>query len=217
MAANLLKRMDLKTYIKEVTNAELRKVLRETITGGATFSIQELESITEPRLIMSYLNKTLGGTALGGQGRVVYNIDDKTIVKFAYDSDYQQNKVELENSLCLGEKYAVKVIHHHPKFYWLIEERLKLLSLEAFNKEILNRTGVKMDGVFDFPDAVQTEMHDKISKQAEIHNAEMKKSPWYLGLLRGLKKCTINSRDFHYANWGIRPSTGELILLDLGF
>jgi NAD kinase len=43
------------------------------------------------------------------------------------------------------------------------------------------------------------------------------KNKWYAGLIAGLRKCQVQADDFHHKNWGIRPTTGDLVLLDLGF
>jgi hypothetical protein len=58
---------------------------------------------------------------------------------------------------------------------------------------------------------------ENISGQKTAISNQWMKSKWYAGLIRALRNCQVHAEDFHYKNWGIRPSTGELVLLDLGF
>ena len=207
--------MDLKTYLQEIALQEMATLLKEE---ASKFSLKTLESIKDPGQVYQYLNQTLGHPKQGGQARVTYPINDDLVVKFAYDGAYDQNRNEVKNTACLGEEYAVSVIRHHPEFWWLIEERVEIFNnAHDFNEALFEVVGVKLTGAFDFPDAIQTEIHEKISDKAAQINEQLKQAPWYAELIRKLHNCSAIARDFTYANWGIRPSTGELVLLDLGF
>ena len=43
------------------------------------------------------------------------------------------------------------------------------------------------------------------------------KTKWFDGLVAKIKSCKIDPDELASRNWGIRESTGELILLDYGF
>lgn len=208
--------MDLKTYLQEVALQEMTVLLKEGLSGFAL--VRKLESIKDPKQTFDYLNRTLGHPKQGGQARVTYPLDKGMVIKFAYDGAYDQNESEVRNSLCLGPDYAVSVIHHHPEFWWLVEERVEIFhNPNDFNEALFKVVGIRLTGAFDFPDAIQCEIHEKISDKAAHINEELKQSPWYQELITRLKRCNVAARDFTYANWGIRSSSGELVLLDLGF
>lgn len=207
--------MDLKTYLNEVANLEVKRILRENFVKNGL--IQKLESFKTPEQTFEYLESVFGHTPYGGQGRITYMMNDTMVLKFAYDGAFDQNEIEVKNALCLGEQYAVKVLHHHPKFWWLVEERLQPMTADQLNREVYKLTGVQVHGTFDFPDAIQTEIHEPVNRKAVVINQDLMKNSWYANLIQGLKNCNVSSSDFHFQNWGIRPSTGEMVLLDLGF
>jgi hypothetical protein len=55
---------------------------------------------------------------------------------------------------------------------------------------------------------------DKLFKATQTW---LKSSFWYRGLIANLQGCRVGSDDFGTNNWGVRSSTGELVLIDLGF
>ena len=164
-----------------------------------------------------------------GQARVAYAVDDDKVLKVALsDNKAYQNKNEVQNTKCIGSQYAVQVLDYDPKFFsWILEEKVDSISrLVLVNKmnSLMGFEGTefKFIGAADIQDFF-ADMHNLLAGRSDDqryqqrHNLLMKGNRWYVGLLGKLQKCKVASWDFHHQNWGIRPSTGELVLLDVGF
>lgn len=54
---------------------------------------------------------------------------------------------------------------------------------------------------------------------AEVRKANQAwmRSKWYQILVKRLRECQVSTFDLTANNWGIRPATGQLVILDLGF
>lgn len=215
--------MQLKTLIKEMVRREFRRVLREEAAMG--FDLEHLKTLTNEDLdnteeITAYLRRTLGNPLGNGEFRTTYALGADKVLKLAR-TDRTQNSNEVKNSKCLPRPYVVQVLDYDPNYWWIIEERLKPLSGEEFVAAIEARIpGMEFDHDMDITSAIEVGAAEN-PYDYDLHyqelNREMLKSPWYAKLIKVLKKCKVSSEDFHNENWGIRPSTGELVLLDLGF
>jgi hypothetical protein len=202
------------------------------------FSIEHLKTIAldEPIRISKlndinfYVRGTLGRPIASGSFRRTWIIDDKRVLKVVIDVvSIGQNEQEKLNAECVGSKYSVQVIEHHPLFYWLIEERVTPLSemdfVNHFNQRLSTDFGKRMDleqygtksTSFAITDIINDFVTGQRRRQYKIIYPLFERSEWFKGLIESLKGCEVSSNDFHYENWGIRPSTGELVILDLGF
>jgi hypothetical protein len=231
----------LRAYINEIARRELLEILQnstERIPSEKqpelkkelqSFSLSTLKQLSSSKEIRDYLRNTLEMSGEPGQARIAYVVDENTILKVARSNNKRnQNEKEVKNSKCLGEKYAVKVLDFNPEFDWILEERVRIIlnsnQLNSTLNEITGLRGTKFEfsGRNDVRDFF-AEYPKLITKRTDIlfyqekHNFLMTNNPWYAGFIRGLIGCGVESWDFHFQNWGIRPATGELVLLDLGF
>lgn len=172
--------------------------------------------------IRQYLNQT-GKRPIGtGQTRTTWGIDEQHVVKVLNaKEDIDQNIQELKNSQCLGPTYSVQVLDHHPQFLWLLEERLQVVGDQI--ETYLHNLGVdvssdQIDMLIDIGVSKETKQsHPRSAYLENQHVLLYGENDWYTGLIDKLKHCNVHSEDFHSTNWGIRASTGKLVLLDLGF
>jgi hypothetical protein len=125
----------------------------------------------------------------------------------------------------MGEVYAPKLYDFHPFFYWMLMERIEPITTEAqFVEQFSKHVGLELQPrmvingidsnlalvITNLIGGFQTKTYrDLLNKFGE--------STWFKSLISRMKKCRMDPGDLHYENWGLRPSTGELVLLDLGF
>lgn len=198
-------------------------------TPKEKFSLLALKQLKTSKEMRDYVRKTLQLAGSPGQARAAYAIDDNTVLKIALsDNKTYQNKNEVENSRCLGPTYSVKVFSFHPRYIWIVEERVKpITSSDEITTKFNQLTNLE-DPELQFKSSMDiqdflTDMPSLLSKTGQSsryqhrHDLLMSSSSWYRGLIEKLSGCHVASWDFHKNNWGIRPSTGELVLLDIGF
>lgn len=206
-----------------------------------TFSLETLKQLKTSKETREYVRRTL--EKLGqGQARAAYALDDSTILKLALsDNKTYQNKNEVENAKCLGPSFAVQVLDFHPEYTWIVEERVNPIGKGEIVHKInqltdLGATQLKFKSPQDIqefftnlPTMLGTDFSQFESQRndfmvmgllnhAERHMLMIKQqNEWYMEFSSKMIGCKFASWDFHAANWGIRPSTGDLVLLDLGF
>jgi len=206
--------------------------------GKGKFSLTDLKSIpsdsfehqvNEIKTIREYLILTLGMANASGETREIWDIGNNTIIKLAIEEEgISHNLNEIHNAECLGPSYAIKIFDHHHNGIWIIEEKLQPLSEQRFVAEI----GKRIDTFLEMKTDIGYTLVDTSMMIADIfeHLVEgyekekyealyplFNESLWVQNLVKALQQCEVNSQDLHYRNWGIRPGTGELIILDLGF
>lgn len=222
---------NLNKFIQEVVKKELNRIIEQGVDEN--FSLEQLRVQPTPESAKQYLDSHLEKVG-EGHFRITYGLDENTVIKInkPNSEDTMQNAQEARNSRCLPKRYVVQVLDKHPEFWWIVMERLQGLSRERFVAEFEKRIGSLVPYK---PDGRGYDLEQKESRimmaiefgvqpynsqsQGEImktHN-EWMKNKWYAGLISALRKCQVQSDDFHHKNWGIRPGTGELVLLDLGF
>jgi len=154
------------------------------------------------------IGKRLGG----GTSRTVFEFLQKTpdgsatelVIKFSKSPcGRSANLKEVQGSFTGYQRIPV-LFGYHPTGDWIVVERLKplrskedLQSTMETNGVILNSTSItKSQSVFkdDLVEFCQTNLVPK----------------WLQELLR------LGVTDLGYRNWGVRESTGELVLLDYG-
>jgi hypothetical protein len=220
---------NLNKFIQEVIKEELNRMLEDT----EGFSLEQLKTCPTPASAKQYLDSHLEKVG-EGHFRITYGLDEKTVIKIIKpdSEDIMQNAQEARNSRCLPKRYVVQVLDKHPEFWWIVMERLQGLSREQFVAEFEKRIGSPVPYK---PDGRGYDLEQKESKimmaiefgaepayanvqgERKTLNDQWLQNKWYAGLIAALRKCQVQSDDFHYKNWGIRPGTGELVLLDLGF
>lgn len=193
------------------------------------FSLEELKTCPTPEIAKQYLDSHLERVG-EGHFRITYGLDENTVIKIGKpdSGDTLQNAQEARNSRCLPKKYVVQVIDKHPEFWWIVMERLQKLSLPEFVAAFEQKVGApvpyKPDGRgYDLEQKESKIMmaieygSDATNQNHFPEHIQWMKNKWYAGLIAALRKCQVQSDDFHHKNWGIRPGTNELVLLDLGF
>lgn len=201
--------------------AEFHSWLREEQEGPTKFSAEYAKTLNTRPAIADYLHKTLGQPVANGMFRRIWEIDDDTIIKFG---DSEQNGNEYEHSKCLGPRFAVKVLDHHPQFHWIIEEHLMVLGTRELLTRLSKLVGKELGSsreIMNFFSASAKSMQNGLKFAAPEWKTEFEtlysKNEWFHNLMDGLKNCDVIAEDFHDENWGLRLETGELVLLDLGF
>jgi hypothetical protein len=203
--------------------------------NNAHFSVEELRSFETYEQIKNYLTEHWGPPDFTGLYREVWVLDFERVIKLVKDEDVEQNKREIKNARCLG-RFATQIFEHDPKFRWVIQEKAMVLSEQDFLNKIQEQLGHEF---YDYQE-VQSFIYYSVLKLTynteeeelwmadhlpsnidpflfkELFETIYGSNPWFADLINRLKKCRVDSSDFHHENWGIRPSTGELILIDLG-
>lgn len=238
-------RTKVKAIIQEAINRELKEIFgfgrkstekltqtdTETIPQQESFSMEKLKNLRTSKEIRRYTQITLGDEELGrGQARVAYLVGNDKVLKVALsDNKAYQNQNEITNSKCLGSRYTPKIYDFDPRFSWILTEHVnqtkstevlvqKLNELTGLDQEEELRFGNSFDVQDFFSDlAALTARENVLPKYQNRHDFLMSHSEWYQGLVKSLIGCKVSTWDFHKNNWGIRPSTGELVLLDVGF
>lgn len=192
-------------------------LLKEEAFFREPFSIDDLHEITELEGVLEYVRshslKRLGS----GASRVAYAVDAKRILKIAqYDSAASENANEVRRIECLGSSYAPIVYDYdREKYLWILQERLQPMGGEALFDKIEGLIGYK------FKDWVELKEFFAGIGSGYTDNRLLDeltaKSPWLKALADEIEGCAVGHHDFHDDNWGVRPATGELVLLDLGF
>lgn len=211
--------------------------LVESLLCEGSFSVENLKSIpshddfnTEIAYLTRYLTQTLGQPNTDGSYRLVWSIDDTHVIKLVKRSGFaNQNQNEKTNAACLGTSHSIQVFDHHPRFFWIVEEQVKPLSEKEFSHEFGKKVGIKFgartqlkSGIYTnttlmISDVIEELVEERPSARYEGLHDQFQKSPWFNDLIQALQGCKVSSQDLHWGNWGIRPSTGELVILDLGF
>jgi 8-oxo-dGTP pyrophosphatase MutT (NUDIX family) len=163
---------------------------------------------------MKNLVEDYGLTEIGhGLTRVVYALDDQRVLKIARTPQATKyNEREYEYSSCPGaEKYLAKVLEHDVKFRWIVMERAEV------NEQKIERI---IAGWFRVPTTIHN-MFGKLGSSPETVISLLKPKfeggnveEWLINLAKMVKKCGVQTTDFHTGNIGIRKNTGELIFID---
>jgi hypothetical protein len=177
------------------------------------FDFEHFKTIEEVEQLIDYCYDTLGQTLGRGSGRIVWALDENRIVKITRSKESKQNETEFNNSMCVGKEFAVEVLDYDIKgFKWLIEERTQTLSNEQFVIEINKKLGTDFSNYFDIIDMI-----NDYFQWRQLRKRLITENEWFRTFLKKMAECKAAIYDVHPGNWGIRPSTGELILIDLGF
>lgn len=215
------------------TLKEFNQWLEEEDNSKPEFNFEQFSRLGSRVEAVRYLVKTKIQKLGSGTFRTAFQLDSTRVIKIAtMDEGIGHNQREFYHAKCIGQEYSIKVLDHHPDFWWLIEERAELLDDEQFIASFFQHLRVNQNDYqwFDDTDIRQAIelaqsgrttsrykedfVFEKLFKATQLW---LKTSPWYRGLIANLKGCRVGSDDFGTNNWGIRPGTGELILIDLGF
>jgi hypothetical protein len=171
--------------------------------------------------VVDYASKNL--KLLGkGTDRAVYDIGGNQILKVSVSGEQNYNEIkrwECINKLPNHEKYFMQIFDWDRKNYqWIIAEKLtpvtSRIQLEQIvqsllqTKEEINYWEV-IDGLLAEP--------KRIKRLAPEFWEVVGNSTWFQEFSEIVRECGIPTSDFREQNMGIRPSTGELVVLDLGY
>lgn len=198
-------------------------LIQEETANQTSFSVEHLRNITDFYEVLSYLNTTLGKVKAKGSSRRIWLIDNSKIIKVAKTiPDSEQNRNEVKHSKCLGSKFAPVIFDYDEvNYFWIIEERLKRIGETEMINYFSKKFNHPFKNYFEIV-ALFAYVNDEASadKHPFIHNLFPKliqTNEWFKTIVDELRTCHVETWDFHDENWGIRPSTGEIVLLDLGF
>lgn len=209
---------------------QLMTILSEDLGASPALApfLQKLDELSlvaskERQELIAELNKHF--PRLGGGGtRDAFDIGGGKVLKIAFAVDfevYQQNQNEWDISHCGGTKFLTKVYEHAYNFNWIIVEKVDPITDQALSTLLSLKLGVKGVKSVDshkFRQLIERGLQrDFTSSPGKIYLELRKYNQWFLEFTDTLIKCNIDHSDFKFDNWGIRPSTGELVVLDYGF
>lgn len=189
-------------------------------------SFEKLKTFQTTNQVQAYLNSILGQAAASGSFRSIWIVNETQIIKtMKYSNHTEQNEKEVLNAQCLGERFAPKIFDYHPQYFWILEERLAPQKTSALFDAFENllhyrfKTWEELKIFFHYSTDVERygDYEDEFTHFRSLYDRLIAENEWFITLMNHLEKCDVNASDFHDENWGIRPSTGEVVLLDLGF
>jgi hypothetical protein len=193
------------------------------------FNFKEFSEIRERPKALRYLVTSSLKLLGSGTFRATFKLDENKVIKIATMIDgIEHNINEQKNSKCLGSDYAVTIYDAHPENWWLIEERAEILEEGPFISLFFTKLGIDQRN-YPFVDemfirkAIEYAATNKIVYNSEINTLIktnqywLKTSKWYKEFIEKIQVCSVGADDFTSNNWGVRPNSGELILIDLGF
>lgn len=191
----------------------LKQIIFEEIV-----SIEDLKYAAKLEPDLRVWARSIGLKKLGfGATRTVYDFGNGLVLKIVNDSEkIYANKFEAQTYSCLGYDYAAEVKLVDEDGLWLIMEKVKKINSVIFEEEVAKLLNLsentfeplkgKLERIFQ-NSFIDTEYTEQFYKQSE----------WYRGLYDKLKQCRVWSGDLASKNFGIRPKTKQLVLLDFGF
>ncbi len=180
------------------------------------FSFTSLNKLSNnPNKADQYLLSTLDFPLGKGASRKVYDLENGKVIKLAYTGENADNQREWINSRCLGESYCPKVYTHAVNYLWIVVEKVNQIKYDHEFVSLIEKKLKVKPGHYD--DSALVELFTRNGPGFDaLHPKLYGKNQWYTTLYDGLNSCNINKDDFYPRNWGVRPSTGELLLVDLG-
>lgn len=158
--------------------------------------------------------------ALSEQGstRIVYKLNEQFVLKIPVHSSYIRfNLEEINNFSCLTKRFAAEITEFHPKGYWLVMELVKPFERdnpEEFNQKLEQMLGQSIsDRSGDFLKLAIVPRRTFPEDQA-LNKQLCQSSKWFQELTIKLSSCKVGGQDLSWFNWGLRESTGELVILD---
>jgi hypothetical protein len=178
---------------------------------NTVFSIQEtIKTVEQHGLEQLGLGNNEGTT------RIVFkHPNNKQVIKIPRQTTYlKYNFNEIKSFACLGKEYAAEITEFHPKGYWLIMELVKpFKDHQEFNQklqQVLNLPDTINDERFLYKAVVQFKEQERLKLSTKLcHSSE-----WFRKLTTKLSSCEVGGQDLNWFNFGLRESTGELVMLD---
>jgi hypothetical protein len=194
----------------------LQKFNEWFLTESREFDINELKKLKKTIEIENYCLRVLGDMIGSGDARNTWAIDKDSVIKVARRRGVgaiEQNETEVRNAECLGPEYAVRILDHDPNFRWIIAEKLQQITDNEFNELLALKLGVRV-----FWNKLNYMIKTFIRGDTIVlNNLPYEPTKWFIDFATRLNNCKTAFFDFHPGNWGIRPATNELVVLDLGF
>lgn len=210
---------DVKTFKEPIPDNELLK-----------YKLSSNEKLTEPIKSRFERNirtlKKLAGEGLGkkigkGSSRIVYPIDNKTVLKLALNQKgIIQNREEV--SLSKELNCVAKIFDYDPDFRWLESERaLK----EGVTQKFKTLTGLSFKKFMWLLQYYSTEEQiigylTKIlpKKEVDFYLEFINSNELFIELKKAMEEFSLMEGDIaRISSWGISQETGKPILIDYGF
>lgn len=194
---------------------------KEEARAPRHFSLEQLKGLSTFREILIYTDTNLGKPNSEGHFRKVWDVGEGMVLKLAKLRSYaSQNMQEKKNLDCLGTDFAVKLIDYdQANFFWLLEEKLTPVSSEEFlsyfNSKLNQKFYNSMDVILLF--TMLTQERAEFPEYRKIEQNLSETNQWFREFKSAIQSCNVPSWDFRPANWGRRTSSGDLVLLDVGF
>jgi hypothetical protein len=187
---------------------------------AATKLAEELRQLKTKDAIVDFLinnNFRKFGT---GAFRTTYDVGNNILLKLDR-RDGTANKTELENKQCLSDKFFTKIYAYDEVGYmWLLVEKVQKFTSDEQAKSLLleKLKGADQDIISTIQ--LQEDAGDSfeyistiLGNMAYEHDPDIKTNRWMRELIVEIKKCGIDTSDFHIGNWGYRDN-GDLVILD---
>lgn len=171
--------------------------------------------------VVDYASKNL--KLLGkGTDRAVYDIGGNQVLKVSVSGEQNFNEIkrwECVNKQPNHEKYFMQIFDwDHKNYQWIVAEKLvpvkNRIQLEQIIQSLL-QTKEEIE-YWEIIDALLAEPR-RLQKFAPDLWKIVGNSKWFQEFSELVRECGIPTSDFREQNLGVRPSTGELVVLDLGY
>lgn len=212
----------------------IKIVLRESKSYPTIDEIKRIIGmLSKPNTLHQFLNKF--GQLIGrGSSRVVYGVGDSVFKLAINDAGFTQNKKEVIYSKVFGN-YAPKILDSHKDGYWIESERVKtletdyseelrvyLVDAEHLLGEFLSYpTTEKIIKKF-YPTikagkmkAINAPVDVTSVVQAVRADFTLEETLYLMNFAEVFRKTNVG--DFQSHNLGIRPGSGEILIVDLGW
>jgi hypothetical protein len=191
------------------------------------FSTDKLKTLKTLEQIKQYIIATLGSEKTSGSFRSIWFVDDSKIIKVVdHEKSAKQNRKEVQHAECLGTKFAPKIYEYDElNYFWVIEERLEVFYGDELYEKLEKILGYRFSDwqelknffAYAVADTYHNDSDEQLREFEYLKTKLIARNQWFRTLVSELQGCEVGSRDFHDENWGMRPATGEVVLLDLGF
>lgn len=183
---------------------------------SASFNVKELQRITEPQEMLSYISSTLGRMKIGeGEGRAVYKLGNGKVLKVAKNPGGQgQNQAEA--SVCadgsITRSLFPQVSLEGPGYMWLVVEEAASMTREAFQQ----LTGLPWKKFISALKGAFVQKARNVSEYDKQNFIDLSNNPFFSTIMRVIKECKYEPGDIaKLDSWGVVK--GKPVIIDSGF
>lgn len=178
--------------------------------------IKQLHSLNKEALLkFASDNLTFVGE---GHGRVVYEFDQKSVLKIA-KNEFGEDQNKKEALSCFEDMPVPRLIANSKDGNWIVVEKVNTTEQAAID-EYLEDAG--LDDIEGLKSVIKAGMYDAwVSKDVRqhkrlqaFHDMLIEKNSWYRRFFKMLDSCDVDLDEVRYDNVGMLD--GELVMLDVG-